>query len=395
MTQRHRSNNFLTETLEGLEDKNLLRGLRQVDGPQAARIKLNGREVLNFCSNNYLGLANDSRLKQAAIEAIEQEGFGSGASRLVCGNMRSHQRLEEKLAQFKGTESAVTFSAGYMANLGIISSLFGRGDIIFSDRLNHASIIDGILLSQAESKRYPHADMDSLEVMLKNSSGFKRKAIITDSVFSMDGDCAPLRAIVALAQKYECLVMIDEAHALGVFGPRGEGLAHHLGLQDKIDIQMGTLSKAAGSFGAYCCGSKQLISFLVNKVRSFIYTTALPPLVAAASLRAIEIIEKEENWRKTLLANADYVKKYLKDLGFDTMNSASPIIPILVKDSQTALEFSQRLLEEGIFVSAIRPPTVPVNTSRLRLTVMATHTREDLDYLLGRMKKIGKELCLF
>lgn len=386
---------FLTETLNDLQQRGLYRTMREMTGPQGAHITISGREVLNFCSNNYLGLASDSRLKEAAKQAIEQEGFGSGASRLVCGNMLAHQKLEEKLAQFKGMESAITFSTGYMVNIGIISSLFGRGDVIFADRLNHASLIDGILLSQVEFKRYPHCDMEGLETMLRNSSGFKKRAIITDSVFSMDGDLAPLKEIVDLAQKYDCSVMIDEAHALGVFGAKGEGLAHHLGLQDKIDIQMGTLSKAAGSFGAYCCGSKELISFLINKARSFIYTTALPPSVAAVSMRAIEIIEKEEDLRKTLWGKTEYVKKHLKDLGFNTMNSASPIIPILVKDSIVALEFSQRLLEEGIFISAIRPPTVPVNTARLRLTVMATHSREDLEYLVEKIEKIGEKLCLF
>ena len=385
---------FFLETIHGLKNKNLSRELREVDGPQGTHLILNGREVLNFCSNDYLGLANDPRLKEAAIETMNKEGFGSGASRLVCGHMRAHQKLEEKLARFKRAERALVFSTGYMANVGIISSLFGRGDIIFSDRLNHASIVDGILLSQAEFKRYPHGDVEALENMLKDSGGFKKRAIITDSVFSMDGDLAPLKAIVELARKYECLVMIDEAHALGVFGEQGQGLAHHLGLEDQIDIQMGTLSKAAGSFGAYVCGSEELISFLINKARSFIYTTAMPPSTAAASKRAVEIIQNEPALRKQLWNNTDYLRERLKVLGFNTMDSQSPIIPIVVKDSQTAVEFSKKLLEEGIFVSAIRPPTVPANTARLRLTVMASHSRGDLEYLLGKIKKIREELKL-
>lgn len=383
---------FLSEILQDLQDKNLLRQLRGVEGPQGAWIILNGRRVLNFCSNNYLGLAGDLRVKEAAIKAIEEEGFGSGASRLVCGNMRPHQRLEETLAQFKKTEAALVFSTGYMANVGIISSLFGRGDIIFADRLDHASLIDGIILSQAEFKRYPHGDTRALEKMLKSFSSFKKRVIITDSVFSMDGDLAPLEEIVHLAQKFDCMVMIDEAHALGVFGPEGQGLARHLGLQDKIDIQMGTLSKAAGSFGAYCCGSKELISFLINKARSFIYTTAMPPSAASASCKALEIIQADSQLRERLWDNTHYVKTNLSKMGFDTLRSESPIIPILVKDSQLAVKFSQRLLEEGIFISAIRPPTVPVNTARLRLTLMATHERKDLDYLLEKLGKIGREL---
>ena len=392
MTQSHKSNVFLLDTLQELQDKNLLRQLREVDGPQGAGIVLNGQKVLNFCSNNYLGLAGDFRVKEAAIKAIEEEGFGSGASRLVCGNMRPHQRLEETLAQFKKTEAALVFSTGYMANVGIISSLFGRGDIIFADRLDHASLIDGIILSQAEFKRYPHGDTQALEKMLKSFSSFKKRVIITDSVFSMDGDLAPLEEIVHLAQKFDCMVMIDEAHALGVFGPEGQGLARHLGLQDKIDIQMGTLSKAAGSFGAYCCGSKELISFLINKARSFIYTTAMPPSAASASCKALEIIQADSQLRERLWDNTHYVKTNLSKMGFDTLRSESPIIPILVKDSQLAVKFSQRLLEEGIFISAIRPPTVPVNTARLRLTLMATHERKDLDYLLEKSGKIGREL---
>ena len=419
---------FFLETIHDLKNKNLSRELREVDGPQGTHLILNGREVLNFCSNDYLGLANDPRLKEAAIETMNKEGFGSGASRLVCGHMRAHQKLEEQLARFKRAERALVFSTGYMANVGIISSLFGRGDIIFSDRLNHASIVDGILLSQAEFKRYPHCDVEALENMLKDSGGFKKRAVITDSVFSMDGDLAPLKAIVGLARKYECLVMIDEAHALGVFGEQGQGLAHHLGLEDKIDIQMGTLSKAAGSFGAYVCGSEELISFLINKARSFIYTTAMPPSTAAASKRAIEIIEtdpyrsrespvvlrKQEgddsrsmdeplfstssnnipSLRSQLWLNTGYLQQRLKALGFNTMDSQSPIIPILVKDSQKAVEFSKKLLEEGIFVSAIRPPTVPVNTARLRLTVTAAHTRKELDYLLRKLDRIGSDLEL-
>lgn len=380
--------------LEALERQGLRRRLRGISGAQGRKILLDGREVLNFCSNNYLGLAEDPRLAQAAVECMEEEGFGAGASRLVCGSMSAHRRLEETLVRFKETEDCLLFNSGYTANIGIISSVFGRGDVIFSDRLNHASIVDGILLSRAEMKRYPHKDTAALETMLRSCAGFKKRGIITDSVFSMDGDIAPLDKITALARRYDCLVMIDEAHAFGVLGDHGRGAAEYFGVEDKIDIQMGTLSKAAGSFGAYCCGSKTLVDFLINKARSFIYTTALPPAVAASARRAIEIIRDEPELRQRLWAGAHYLKRTLNDLGLNTGHCQTPIIPIIVGEPAIAVEFSKRLLEEGIFVGAIRPPTVPQNTARLRLTVTAAHTREDLDTALKKIELVGKELGL-
>ena len=386
-------NDFLEESLAELEQNGLKRQLRPVKGSQGRKINIDGKNVLNFCSNNYLGLADDPRLSAAAITAIQEEGFGSGASRLVCGNMSAHTELEKKIAAFKGAERCLLFSTGYMANVGIISSLFDREDMIFCDRLNHASIIDGILLSQAKWKRYPHNDMKALEEMLKTSAG-KKKVIITDTVFSMDGDIAPLDKIVALAEKYECWVMVDEAHGLGVLGKNGRGAAEHFDVEDKIDIQMGTLSKAAGSFGAYCCGSAKLIDYLINRARSFIYTTGMPPAIAAASMKAIEIIEQEPALRQRLWQNTEYLLQGLKKLGFDTLQTQTPIIPVVVKESEIAVQFSQKLFERGIFVSAIRPPTVPQHTARLRVTVMATHEKPDLDLVLTQFEAIGKELCL-
>jgi len=385
---------FLENTNVYLHQEGLKRGLRQLSGAQGRCVIIDGKRVLNFCSNNYLGLADDSRLCQAAIDCIGEEGFGSGASRLVCGNMTAHQRLENYIAEFKGTEKCLVFSTGYMANIGIISSIFGRDDIIFSDRLNHASIIDGVQLSHAKWRRYPHRDMGALEDLLKSAGSYRKCGIITDSVFSMDGDIAPLDKIVELAKKYNCLIMIDEAHALGVMGPNGKGLAEHFGVEEDIDMHMGTLSKAVGSFGAYCCGSDQLISFLINKARSFIYTTGMPPSVSAASLKALEIIVQEPQRREQLWDNTAFIQGRLKRMGFDIMGTETPIIPVLVGDAKVAVEFSKRLFNKGIFVSAIRPPTVPKNTSRLRLTVMATHTQQDLDDTLEQFEKIGKELCL-
>ena len=385
---------FLEKSLQDLKTKGLRRHLRSVDGSQGREIILDRPQILNFFSNNYLGLSDDPRLKQAAMECLQKEGIGSGASRLVCGNMQAHRALEEKIAQFKGAQSCLVFSCGYMANIGIISSVFGRGDIIFSDKLNHASIVDGILLSGAAFKRYPHKDMNVLEEWLKESGDFKKRGIITDSVFSMDGDIAPLDQIVELAQKYDTIVMIDEAHAVGILGEKGTGAAEYFGLDKKIDIQMGTLSKAAGVFGAYCCGSKSLIDFLINCARSFIYTTGLPPFVAACARRAIEIIEEEPHRRARLAKHSEYVRRELNRMGFDTLESQTPIIPILVKDPNRAVEFSRKLFESGIFVQAIRPPTVPMNTARLRLTVMATHQQNDLDFVLEEFQQTGKELCL-
>ena len=381
---------FLGSFLSDLREHKLYRRLKAVSGPQGASIVFEGKKVLNFCSNDYLGLANDPRLIEAAQKALAAEGVGSGASRLICGNMGSIRELEEKIASFKNTQRGLVFGTGYMANVGILSALCGRDDIIFSDRANHASIVDGIILSRAECKRYPHKDMAALEAMLSESPGPRKRLIVTDSVFSMDGDIAPLKKIVELAKRYEAMVMVDEAHSFGVLGKKGKGLAEELGLEDEIDIQMGTLSKAAGCFGAYCCGSRELIDFLINKARSFIYTTAMPPSVAAAAIKAIEIMEAEPQRRERLLENTQRLRQGLVGLGFDTMNSVTPIIPVLLKDAARALDLSQELLKQGILVQAIRPPTVPEHTARLRVTVTAAHRRGDIDRALEAFREVKK-----
>ncbi len=382
----------LSNILGELEQQGLKRALRDTQSAQGPRIQFDDREVLNFCSNNYLGLANDSRLGQSIVESIQREGFGSAASRLVCGNMPSHRALEERMARFKGTEACLTYSSGYMANVGIISSLFGKDDIIFSDRLNHASIVDGIRLSGATLKRYRHLDMEHLDQLLESTSALRNRCIITDSVFSMDGDVAPLDKITEIAQRHDCQVMIDEAHAFGVMGDHGQGCAHHFGVQDQIDIQMGTFSKAAGSFGAYVCTSRLIRDFLINRSRSFIYTTGLPPLVTAASLKAVEIIEEDQSLRQKLWDNTHYMRAALRLAGFNTLSSSTPIIPILIPDPDVCVTFSRRMFDQGILISAIRPPTVPKGTSRLRLTVMAAHTKTDLDLTLNRLQNVGKDL---
>ncbi len=368
--------------------------MRLLEGEQRVRTVVDGKNVINFCSNNYLGLANDPRLKEAAMKAIEKYGVGSGASRLVCGNMVLHKKLEEKIAEFKKQEVALVFNSGYTANLGIISSLADKDSLVLSDKLNHASIIDGILLSGANFKRYPHKDTQRLEELLRENRNFEKKLIITDTVFSMDGDIAPIFEIVRIAKKYEAMIMVDEAHATGVFGKTGAGLAEELNLKDEIAIQMGTFSKAAGSFGAFVCGKKDLIDYLINFSRPFIYTTSLPPAICAASIRAIEIIQNEPERRERLWKNVNFLRKGLNNLGFNTWESASPIIPILTRDAALTMEFSKRLFEEGIFIQGIRPPTVPVNQSRLRITITCGHKQEDLEFALNKLEKTGRKLCL-
>ncbi len=379
---------FITDSLQQLADQGRYRSLREVSSSQGREIVLNGQRVLNFCSNNYLGLADDERIKQAAIKAIESDGFGSGASRLVCGNMSAHEALENELAALKKTESCLVFSSGYMANTGVISALVGRDDIVFSDKLNHASIVDGIILSRAQMKRYTHLDMQSLEDGLKAAPAHHKKLIVTDSVFSMDGDVAPLKEIVGLARRYDAMVMVDEAHGFGVLGPNGAGLVEELGLTDEIDVHMGTLSKAAGCFGAYVCGTKQLREYLINHSRSFIYTTAMPPALAQAAREAIAIIKSEPQLRKNLKTNVEYLRASLKELVDATNSLQTPIIPIILKSDERALQASRKLLEAGVFVQAIRPPTVPPNTARLRVTLMATHTTADIDQLIEALRKI-------
>ncbi|MBI4745896.1 MAG: 8-amino-7-oxononanoate synthase [Deltaproteobacteria bacterium] len=399
---------FLTEELENLKASGLYRTLRSREGAQGPRVRIDGKEVVLLCSNNYLGLADHPRLKEAAMKAIERHGVGSGASRLVSGNMGLHQELEERIARFKGTEAALVFNSGYTANVSVIPALVGRGDTVFSDKLNHASIIDGCVLSRAEFKRYPHKDMDALERLLSGDSpdsttslcfvrksgtvpAGSRRLIVTDSVFSMDGDIAPLPEIVELAQRHGAMLMVDDAHATGVLGSTGKGSLEHFGLKSDDDIiQMGTLGKALGTFGAYIAGSRELIAYLINRARGFIFSTSLPPSVLASSIAAIDLVEDEPSLREALWEKTWYLKKGLDSLGFDTMGSETPIIPVFVGDAGKTMEFSRRLFEEGIFVSGIRPPSVQEGKCRLRATVMATHTNNDLDMALDAFLKVKK-----
>jgi glycine C-acetyltransferase/8-amino-7-oxononanoate synthase len=349
---------------------------------------LDGRQVINLSSNNYLGLANHPALAAAAKEAIDRYGCGSGASRLISGNMALHEELEFRLARFKGTEAALVFNSGFQLNTGILSTLAGEGDVIFSDALNHASIIDGCRLSRGQTVVYPHGDLNRLEAALRQSVNSQRRLIVTESIFSMDGDEAPLTQIVELAERHDAMVMVDEAHATGLFGANGAGVVAKLGLSDRVAVQMGTLGKALGGFGAYVAGSRALRELLINRCRSFIFTTALPPAVMAMAIAAVDLVEREPERRAVLWDNCRHLSEGLRALGFDTRPPASAILPLIIGDAGACMKLSEQLLERGIFAQGIRPPTVPPGTSRLRITVMATHGREHLDAALNAFRSV-------
>jgi 8-amino-7-oxononanoate synthase len=384
----------LRDSLAQSERDGLRRSLRVISGEHGPRAEYCGRSLIMMSSNNYLGLAADPRVKQAAISAVVRYGVGAGASRLIAGSLEPLHRLEARLARLKGTEAALVFGSGYLANLGTLTALAGPDDAIFSDELNHASLIDGCRLAKANLNVYRHCDVAHLKSLLEQSSSARRRIIVTDSVFSMDGDFAPLREIVTLAREFKAAVMIDEAHAVGVVGPRGAGLAAELGLENAIDVQMGTLSKAVGAYGAYVAGSKVLIDFLINRARSFIYTTGLPPSIAAAAETAIDIIASEPQRIRRLWDNASYLRTQLEATGFSICRTDSPILPVLVGDSHVTVEMAHRLFERGVYVVAIRPPTVPEGTARLRLTPISEHTRADLDDTLNALVEAGRDLGL-
>ncbi|MHC4267489.1 MAG: 8-amino-7-oxononanoate synthase [Planctomycetota bacterium] len=379
---------YISDELENIKKEGLYRELNVVSNSQGVYLEVDGRTRLSFCSNNYLGLANNPLIVNAVKDAVEEYGWGAGASRLVSGNMTLHETLENEISLFKEKESAIVFPTGYMANIGAISSLVSKGDLVICDKLNHASIIDGCRLSGADFRVYAHCDIEKLENILKKSSNYPRKLIVTDSVFSMDGDLAPLPDIVSIASKYKAIVMVDEAHGTGVFGKKGRGVVEHFNLNKEIDIIMGTFSKAIGSLGGYVCGDVDLINFLRNKARSFIYTTALPPAVCAASIAGLKLIQKQPSLRESLWDNIRYLKDKLTLLNFNVITSESPIIPILIGDADKAVSVSKALYEKGILIPAIRPPTVPANSSRLRMTVMSTHTQDDLDKLLDALSDV-------
>lgn len=384
---------FIDEEMAMLHRKHLYRQLRVVQEvlPEGW-ITMEGRRLLNLSSNNYLGLANSRLLREEAGEWLQRFGASASASRLIVGNLSLHQTVEDKIAAFQGTEAAILYNTGYMANVGVISALMNKGDYILSDKLNHASIIDGIILSGAEFRRYPHADLNRLEYLLQKGSARNRKLIVTDSVFSVDGDIAPLKEIVELKERFGAILMIDEAHGGGVFGENRRGVAEMLRVEEGVEVHMGTFSKAFGSYGAYVCGSRKLVNYLINRSRPFIYSTSLPPAVLGANLAAIRVVAEMPELSQRVLENAAYLRQNLIRLGFNTLASASQIIPVLVEDNQKAVEFASMLLRKGVMAVAIRPPTVPPRTARLRLSVTAEHKCEDLDFAIASLNEAGQAL---
>ncbi len=369
--------------LDQLRADGLYRTLRTVASAQGPRLIIDGREFLNFSSNDYLGLANDPLLKRAATDAIERYGVGAGASRLVCGNIEPYAALEERLARFKNKEAAIVFGSGYAANVGTITALVGEGDVAILDKLDHASIIDGARQSGVTIRVYPHKKLKKLESVLQKCGAFRRKLIVTETVFSMDGDLAPLAEIAELKEKYGAWLMVDEAHATGLYAKNRRGLAEVAGVEDKIDVTLGTLSKALGSAGGFVVGSQALIDFLRNRARSLIYSTALPPAIVAAAAAAVDFVMSDAGHerREMLWRNVSELKNGLSKLGIQN-ESRSPIIPVVVGDEAAAMEMSKKLFERGIFVPAIRFPTVPKGKARLRVTVTAGHAAEDISQFL-------------
>jgi 8-amino-7-oxononanoate synthase len=365
------------QRLAELESSGLRRRLRLIEGPQGPVVVLAGRPVMLLCSNNYLGLADHPRLRRAAADAAISLGTSAGASRLISGSMSIHAELESRLAEFKGTEAALLFGSGYLANTGTIAVLARRGEVVCSDELNHASIIDGCRLAGAETFVYRHADTEHLDWGLRRAAG-RAALIVTDGVFSMDGDIAPLGELTSLAQRHRCRLLVDEAHATGCIGPGGRGSVAAAGLAGEVDVVVGTLGKALGGYGAYVCGSGELIDFLINSARPFIFSTAPPPPAVAAALAALELLVERPSQVGRLRANAAALRDGLRSAGLEPAGSETQIVPLLIGEAADAMALCERLLAEGLFAQAIRPPTVPPGTSRLRLTTMATHRIADL-----------------
>jgi len=384
--------------IEALKQAGLYRSPSLVSGSVDATVCINGKKMILLSSNNYLGLANHPDVKNAAVDVLNKYGAGAGASRLISGNMEIHEKLEKKIAEFKGSESAILFSTGYMANIGVLSSLPGKGDLILSDELNHASIIDGCRLSQAETLVYPHIHINRLNDLLLKScktSGhrdYHNRFIVTDGVFSMDGDMAPLPELLELAKKYNAFLMVDDAHGTGVLGETGRGVCEHFGLKDERIIHIGTFSKALGSLGGYVAGSEIIIQYLKNRARSFIYSTALPPSVCASSIAAIENIEKDPSIRKRLWKNVFKLTTGLKSKGYGNVESHSHIIPVIIGDTNLTMAFAKGLFENNVFAPGIRPPTVAEKQSRIRVSLMASHTDQHIDHVLSVFEDQGMRL---
>lgn len=388
--------NDLKAELEEMQSKNLLWNPRTLEGPSGARATIEGREVVVLCSNNYLGLSNSRILKKAAIEAVKKYGAGSGSVRPIAGTMDLHIKLEESIARFKRTEDAIYYNSGFTANSGAIPALVREGDIVISDELNHGSIIDGVRLTKGDRMIYKHRDMDELETRLKEARARnpKRILVITDGVFSMDGDIAPLDRIVALAEQYDACTYVDDAHGDGVLGENGRGIASHFGLEGRVDMDMGTFSKGFGTMGGYIAGTRTLKKYLLNKSRTWLLTGSHPPATVGASIASLELLERSDKLVKRLWRNTKSFKKRLKELGFDTGMSQTPITPIMTYDEDKAAQMSRRLFEEGVYALPIVFPMVAKGKARIRTMMSADHSREDLDFAIEKIEKIGKELSL-
>lgn len=390
---------WLNESLKGLKDDNLYKVPRILQSPAGGRVTMDGKEVVNLSSNNYLGLANHPKVKAAALESIEKWGVGAGAVRWIGGTMGVHEELEERLASFKHTESVLVFTGGFTANSGCIPAVLTKQDVVISDELNHASIIDGVRLSPASYRKsegwvYAHKDMDALEDCLKraNEKGFAKKMIITDGVFSMDGDIAPLPEIVQLAEQYDAFVMVDDAHSSGVLGKNGAGTTSHFDLYGRVDIQLGTLSKALGVIGGYIAGSAALKDWLINRGRPYLFSTAHPPMVAAALIAALDVMENDPEPMQRLWDNTKWWRESLAAAGFDTMGSETPITPVYVGDEGDAQRMEKMLWEEGVYALSIVYPTVGMGKARIRTMPSAAHTQEDLADALEAFKRVRDRL---
>jgi glycine C-acetyltransferase len=383
---------YLANEIASLKQQGIYRTLRQLSGEQAAHSTFDGRSVVNLSSNNYLGLTTHPTLRAAALKATEELGVGSGAVRTIAGTMDIHMELERRLATFKHVEAVVVFQSGFTANAGTVSSFLGREDVIISDELNHASIIDGARLSRATIKVFPHKDVDAARKILKELPPEQRKLLITDGVFSMDGDLAPLPALCDLAEEFGCIMMVDDAHASGVFGKNGRGTVDHFGMHGRVDVQVGTLSKAVGALGGYVAGSRTLIDFLYHRARPFLFSTSHPPSVAASCIAALDVLLNEPQLIDRLWENTKFFQQGLRGLGFNTGMSESPITPVIVGEGALAMKLSDRLFQEGVFAQGIAFPTVARDRARVRTIVTATHTREDLQFALDVFAKVGREL---
>jgi len=385
---------YLTDEIDSLKQQNLYRRLRVLEDEQKAHTTFDHRSVVNLSSNNYLGLTTHPRLRQRALEAVEVFGVGTGSVRTIAGTMAMHMELERKLAEFKKVEAVVVFQSGFTANAGTVSAILTKEDVVISDELNHASIIDGCRLSRAAIKVFPHKDVDAARKIITGLPAGQRKLLITDGVFSMDGDLGPLPELCELAEETGCIMMVDDAHASGVFGTNGRGTIDHFGVHGRVDVQVGTLSKAIGALGGYVAGTHALIDFLHHRARPFLFSTSHPPAVAAACIAAIDVLLEEPEIIDRLWENTRFFKSGLEALGFNTGVSESPITPVITGDGALAMTLSDRLFQEGVFAQGIAFPTVARDKARVRTIVTATHTREDLQYALDTFGKVGKELGL-